>query len=112
MNPTSGNATFFRNFSALFSGLLLVQVINFLFSLILPKFFSPTDFAEFGIFTSVVFILIEVVNAKLDVAVMLGKDYEESKRILHAAFSVAVIVFCILTLVQLMFFFFIPKIYF
>ena len=112
MNKASETASFFKNFSALFSGLVLVQIINFLFSLVLPKYFAPADFAEFGIFTSVVFILIEVVNAKLDIVVMLGKDDLETKKILNAAFTIAVIIFSILLLVELLFLFFLPKIYF
>ena len=112
MNKASETASFFKNFSALFSGLVLVQIINFLFSLVLPKYFAPADFAEFGIFTSVVFILIEVINAKLDIVVMLGKDDLETTKILNAAFTIAVIIFSILLLVELLFLFFLPKIYF
>lgn len=112
MNAPSVNTSFFRNFSALFSGLLIVQAINFLFSLLLPRFFQPSAFAEFGIFTSIVFIFMEVVNAKLDIAVMLGKDETEARKILHAAFTVAILAFCLMTLAQLLFLFFVPKIYF
>ncbi|MFN8282055.1 MAG: oligosaccharide flippase family protein [Chitinophagales bacterium] len=97
----------FKNFTTLFIGLILVQVINFSFSLILPKFFSPTQFAQFGIFTSVVFILIELINAKLDLAVMLGKTDEEAKEIVNAAVSVAcilsIIIACICVPVVLLF---------
>ncbi|MBP8192726.1 MAG: oligosaccharide flippase family protein [Chitinophagales bacterium] len=111
MNMASENTSFFRNFSALFTGLVVVQIINFLFSLILPKYFSPANFAEFGIFTSVVFILIEVANAKLDIVIMLGKDENESVKILNAAFTVAVLAFFILLLIEFLFLFFVPKIY-
>lgn len=111
MNTASDKSSFFKNFSALFSGLVLVQIINFLFSLVLPKYFSPENFAEFGIFTSIVFILIEVANAKLDVVVMLGKNEDELKKILNAAFTITVFIFFILFLIELLFLFFVPKIY-
>lgn len=105
------NTSIFQNFSKLFSGLVVVQIINFIYSLFLPKFFSPTDFAEFGIYTSVAFILVEIVNAKLDVAVMLGNTLEESKKIMYAAITIALIAFIIAILFQFLFLFFVPKIY-
>src|SRR5437762_1025245 len=111
MTSTSDKSFLFRNFSVLFSGLLIVQLINFLFSLVLPKYFSPDDFAEFGIFTSFVFMLIEVVNAKLDIAVMLPKNIEASKKIISASFTVAVILFFILLLICVPVFFFYRKVY-
>lgn len=89
MNATSGKL--FKNFSTLFVGLLLVQIINFSFSLILPKYFLVEQFAQFGIFTSIVFILIELINAKLDLAVMLGKDNDEAAEIVAAAVTAAVL---------------------
>lgn len=111
MNNASDKSVFFKKFSLLFTGLVFVQIINFLFSLVLPKYFLPVNFAEFGIFTSIVFILIEVVNAKLDIAVMLGKDEDESKKILNAAFSISIVFFFILLLIEILFLFFVPKIY-
>lgn len=111
MKTALTNHRFLKHFSVLFSGLVVVQVINFLFSLILPTFFTPEAFAEFGIFTAVVFILIEVINAKLDIAVMLGKDIDEAKLITDAAFSVSILACFLLLLVQVLFLFFLPKIY-
>jgi len=105
------STSFFKKFSSLFIGLLFVQIINFLFSLLLPKYFSPGDFAEFGIFTSVVFILIEVVNAKLDIAVMLGKTNEEAIKIVQACFMIAITFSAALMMIEILFLFFCPKIY-
>ncbi len=105
------SASLFKNFTSLFSGLLFVQIINFLFSLVLPKYFTPEAFAEFGIFTSMVFILAEIVNARLDIAVMLGKDEHETKKIVNAAFTNAVILFAILQLVCIPVYFLYSKIY-
>jgi O-antigen/teichoic acid export membrane protein len=111
MSSAGYSTSFFRKFTSLFIGLVFVQVINFLFSLILPKYFSPSEFAEFGIFTSLVFILIEVVNAKLDIAVMLGKHEVETLQIINAAFTFAVGFFLLLFLIVLLFISFIPEIY-
>lgn len=106
-----GNTSMFRQFSVLFAGLIVVQVINFLFSLVFTRYFTPEVFAEFGIFTAVVFILIEIINAKLDIALMLGKDDDEVKRILNAAFTMACIASLLLFTFQTIFLFFIPQVY-
>ena len=105
------NASIFQNFSKLFSGLVFVQIINFIYSLLLPKFVTPTAFAEFGIYTSIAFIVAEIVNAKLDVAVMLGNTISESKKIVSAAITIALIVFIASILFEFLFLFFVPKIY-
>lgn len=78
---------FVKNTSTLFSGLLVVQLLNFLFALILPRYCLPSDFAVLGIFTSLVLILNELVNAKLDMAVMLPEDTAEASSIVHAAYT-------------------------
>ena len=109
MNTTSGKL--FKNFTTLFVGLLLVQIINFLFSLVLPKYFSPIQFAQFGIFTSIVFILIELINAKLEVAVMLGKNNEEAKQIVIAAITAAILLSILTTLISIPIIIFYGKIY-
>ena len=111
MSLLTNNTSFLKKFSALFIGLVFVQIINFLFSLILPKYFSPAAFAEFGIFTSIVFIFIEVINAKLDIAVMLGKTEEEAKEIVNAAFTIAVLFSSLLILLGIILYFFYSKVY-
>lgn len=110
MNETSGKL--FKNFSTLFTGLILVQIINFIFSLILPKYFSPIQFAQFGIFTSAVFIVIELINAKLDLAVMLGKDNNEAKEIVVAAITIAILLFGLTTCICIPVILFYDKVYF
>ncbi|HMV14273.1 MAG TPA: oligosaccharide flippase family protein [Chitinophagales bacterium] len=112
MKASTTSKNLFLNFSTLFSGLLVVQIINFAFSLLLPKYCSPFDFAEFGIFTAIVFILIEIVNAKLDIAVMLGKDENKAIEILHAATTSAFVFTTVLLLIMLLFYLIIPSIYF
>lgn len=99
MNKASSGNSILKHFSILFLGLLAVQIINFLFSLVLPKFFTPYDFAEFGIFTSILFILIEVTNAKLDIAVMLPAEIEDSEKIINASFTVTCLFFVALLLI-------------
>lgn len=111
MNATSESNFIFSNFAKLFSGLALVQVINFIFSLILPKYISATSFAEFGIFISIIYIFIEIINAKLDIAVMLGNSKAQAENIVNTAIGIAIILSGLLLLIALLFFFFVPKIF-
>ncbi|MCO5231162.1 MAG: oligosaccharide flippase family protein [Chitinophagales bacterium] len=62
----------------IFSGLLIAQLINFAFALILPRIYQPEDFALYGLFLSSVLILFEIVNFRLDQALMLPQLEEES----------------------------------
>lgn len=112
MSQPNNKSSLFKSFTTLFSGLLMLQIINFLYSLLLPKYFTPNSFAEFGIFTSIVFIFIEIINAKFDIALMLGKDEINTKNILDTSFTVAVIASLLLLLIELPFYFVLPKIYF
>ncbi len=70
--------SFLQKVAWLFSGLFIAQVINLLFSMLLPRIYSPEQFAVFGIFLSTVLILFEVNNFRLDQALMLPEDNEES----------------------------------
>ena len=96
---------FYSGFFHLFSGLAVVQLLNFGFSLLLPRFYSPLDFALFGVFTSIVFILLELVALKLDVTIFFPKEDEESLEIVHAVFMVAlgICLFILLTSVFVVF---------
>ncbi|MCZ2394034.1 MAG: oligosaccharide flippase family protein [Chitinophagales bacterium] len=67
-----------KNAAWIFSGLLFAQIINFLFALVLPRIYAPEDFALFGLFLSSVMILFEIVNFRLDHALMLPNIEEES----------------------------------
>jgi O-antigen/teichoic acid export membrane protein len=69
--------SFANNVFKLFSGLFLAQLINIGFSLLLPRIYDPSDFANFGIFIATALILFEINNFKLDYALMLPNDEEE-----------------------------------
>lgn len=70
--------SFLKKVIWLFSGLLLAQLINTGFAFLLPRIYDPADFAHFGIFLASVLILFEVNNFKLDYALMLPTDENES----------------------------------
>ncbi|HNI02666.1 MAG TPA: oligosaccharide flippase family protein [Chitinophagales bacterium] len=84
------------NFYPIFGGLLLAQLFNLLNLLILPRFFSPEDFALFGIFSSLVFIIIEIVNLKLDIAIQVADETQRkhlTQIAIITAFFISLIVF-------------------
>jgi lipopolysaccharide exporter len=62
----------------LFSGLFLAQLIHTGFAFVLPRIYDPQDFAHFGIFLATALILFEINNFKLDYALMLPVNEEES----------------------------------
>lgn len=88
--------SFLQKVTWLFSGLFLVQVINLSFALLLPKIYSPQNFSLFGIFISTVLIFSEIVNLRLDQALMIPKNEEESifiyKKALKSATIISIIV--------------------
>lgn len=97
--------SFIRNVSKIFSGLLIVQVVNILFALLLPRIYSPEDFALFGIFLSTTLILFEVINLRLDQALMIPKDDNETIFIYQKAILYAIgISFLALLVMTILFF--------
>lgn len=78
--------SFIQKVGWLFSGLFIVQVIHLIFSLILPRIYQPEQFAVFGIYLSTIFILFEINTFRLDHALMLPKEDEESLFIFRKAF--------------------------
>lgn len=95
-------SSFIRNVSKIFSGLFIVQVINILFALLLPYIYIPEDFALFGIFISTTLILFEVINLRLDQALMIPQDDEESifiyKKSIRFAIGISLVILLILGL--------------
>lgn len=79
------------NFYPIFGGLLLAQLFNLLNLFILPRFYTPEDFAIFGIFSSLVFIIIEIVSLKLDVAIQVA-DESQRKQLTQISIISAVII--------------------
>lgn len=84
--------SFLQKVTWLFSGLFLVQVINIIFALLLPKIYSPQSFSVFGIFISTILILSEIINLRLDQALMIPENEEESIFIYRKAVNSATII--------------------
>lgn len=103
-----------KNISKIFSGLAIVQIINFLFALVLPRIYVPEDFAIFGIFIATTLILFEVVNLRLDQALMIPKNELESIFIYKKSIGIGIgMALIILSMIAcLIFFNFITSTYF
>lgn len=88
MNDESSIPSFFSGFLKLFSGLALVQIFNLGFSLILSRYYTPEDYAFFGVFVAIVLILMEVITLKLEVTVFLPEEENEALEIVHSVFFI------------------------
>src|SRR6185312_14038578 len=103
--------SFYSGFIKLFSGLAVVQILNLLFSLILPRYYSPADYAFFGIFTSIVFILLEIITLKLEMTVYFLREDEEALEIVHSIFFICFCFAIIILAVSLVVSYFIDPMY-
>ena len=88
-NEKNSIPSFYRGFLKLFSGLALVKVLNFIFSIILPRFYLPVDYASLGVFTATILILAEINTLKLDVAIFFPKEDQDALEIVHAVFLIS-----------------------
>jgi O-antigen/teichoic acid export membrane protein len=103
--------SFYSGFIKLFSGLAIVQIVNLLFSLILPRYYSPADYAFFGIFTSIVFILLEIITLKLEMTVYFPKEDEQALEIVHSIFFICFCFAIIILVIILIISYFIDPMY-
>jgi O-antigen/teichoic acid export membrane protein len=97
------------NFYKLFLGLFIAQIINFIGFMLLPKLYAPQDFALFGTFTAFVFIIIEILNLKLDIALQIADNKNEHIFLLQLSILIGILLSIFLFLFLLVFF---PKNYF
>lgn len=78
------------HFFYIFGGLLVAQFFNLFNLLLLPKFYTPDDFALFGVFSSFVFILLEIMTLKFDIAIQVA---EKDKRLALTQLSFYITIF-------------------
>lgn len=91
-NSLKTNVSMFKNSFILFRGLFVVQLINIGLLFIYPKLYKPQDFATFGLFTSAVLIISEIINLKINVAVMLAHTEQELQELVQSAIKIACVV--------------------
>ncbi len=95
--------SFYRGFLKLFSGLVLVKALNFIFSIILPRFYLPVDYASLGVFTATILILTEINTLKLDVAIFFPKEDQDALEIVHSVFLISFYFSTIILLISILF---------
>lgn len=73
---------FFRGVSVLAGGAALGQVINVLASPILTRLYSPEDFGIFGVYASIVAILIVISSFRYEFAIPLPEDDKNASNVM------------------------------
>jgi O-antigen/teichoic acid export membrane protein len=82
---------FHKNILTLVSGTALAQILPVIFSPLLSRIFTVSDYALFGIFMSIVSITSVFATAKYDYAIVLPIDDEEAFSILSLSFIIAIL---------------------
>jgi len=84
---------FFKNMMTLLSGSALAQFIPFLILPILQKwFFSPAQFGELALYTSVSMLLAQVAGFKYEFAIVKTDNQNDAENLFVGAFTITVIV--------------------
>lgn len=78
-NFVSNRSSFAKNIIALVSATALAQVINFGFSIVLTRIYTPTAFGTVTLFSSFVAFLLVVCSGKYDLATVASRDKEDAK---------------------------------
>jgi O-antigen/teichoic acid export membrane protein len=82
---------FHKNVLTLISGTAIAQLIPVIFSPLLSRIFTVSDFSLFGIFMSIVTITSVFATVKYDYAIVLSKNDEEAFYILSLSFVIAIL---------------------
>lgn len=89
--------SFLKDVSILTTGSVVGQVINIASYMLFARWFKPEEFGVFGIFLAIHIVLAEVVNGKLDIAVMLPKDENDTRKLVQSSIIIGLVfaVLCI-----------------
>lgn len=74
---------FISNTAILMSGTVVAQILPIIFSPLMSRLFSPTDFSVYGVFISLYSILGVVITLRYDMAIMLPKESQKAKNIVN-----------------------------
>ena len=93
-------SSFFRNFSTLFIGMVIAQIINILGLLILSRLYDTHEFAMLALFSAIAAIILSFSTFKLDLAIVKHIDINTREVLLKTAlqsnFYISIIVsFCL-----------------
>jgi O-antigen/teichoic acid export membrane protein len=91
-----------KNFMVLLSGAVIAQALPALFSPIISRIYSPSDFANFAYWSSIANTVAVVSTLRYELAIVLPKNNEDAKQILKGSMllslitSVLTFLFCII----------------
>lgn len=94
------NSSFIKDFSVLFSGALLVQIISFAISPIISRLYTPGDFGIFTIYTQALGPLLILGGSSIFLMLPLLDSRKEEKLVLHLVAGLSSIVILVLFLVN------------
>jgi O-antigen/teichoic acid export membrane protein len=84
---------FFKNMMTLLSGSALAQLIPFLMLPVLQKwFYSPAQFGELALYTSVTMLLAQVAALKYEFAIIKSESKREAEHVFTGAIAISLIV--------------------
>ena len=70
-----------KNIISVAFGTILSQLIPIITAPILTRIYTPADYGIFGLYMSIVSIMVTLASARFDLAIFLPKNPEDSKRI-------------------------------
>ena len=90
------NNEFAKNVLTVMTGTLLAQAIPIAFMPIMTRVFTPEDFGLFALYGAIVAILGVVSTGRYEIAIMLPKEDEDAKTLLHISVLIAFVISLIL----------------
>jgi O-antigen/teichoic acid export membrane protein len=81
---------FSRNFTALFSGTTISQIIPFILAPIISRLYSPADFGFYSFFISIVGLLSIIVTLKYEMAIILPSNTKIADQLLQTSILLSV----------------------
>ena len=100
MNKTEKNS-FYKNVVTLIKGNSIAQAIPLIISPILARIYSPENFADFGVYMSILAILTVFVTGKYELAIMLPKKDKNALNIFALSIIITIIVSIITLLITI-----------
>tara|TARA_B100000965_G_scaffold406398_1_gene445117 strand:- start:3377 stop:4693 length:1317 start_codon:yes stop_codon:yes gene_type:complete len=100
LNKTEKNS-FYKNVVTLIKGNSIAQAIPLIISPILARIYSPENFADFGVYMSILAILTVFVTGKYELAIMLPKKDNNALNIFALSIIITIIVSIITLLITI-----------
>ena len=94
---------FVKNTTTLVTGTVLAQLIPLILSPILTRYFSPIEYATFGLFLSITAIMVSMASGSYEMAILQPKKHEDAINIASASLILSIIFNVIVFIIVLVF---------